>query len=217
MPRGSQNGSWPVKCPRCWAGPQVGPAAPAPWQGGTEILSMQGVSTSAPPCSKLVAVLHCRAPWCRSDCMEHHSRNITGKGVQAAIAGCTWVGLAALMLHAALQARAQPNEAGDALLQAPPWSEPHTLAAADLFCILHTIAFPLFPILAEKTRVLFPPSLAVPSLVSPAPSLLQSRAAHTAPRGRQRCAGLLKCSSKPRAGLGSTHWLRGGDQGPCSR
>lgn len=123
---------------------------------------MQGVSTSAPPCTKLVAVLHCRAPWCRSDCMEHHSRNITGKGVQAAVAGCTWVGLAALVLHAALQARAQPNKAGDTLLQAPPWSEPHTLAAADLFCILHTIAFPLFPILAEKTQVLFPPSLAVP-------------------------------------------------------
>lgn len=34
VPRGSQNGSWPVKCPRCWAGPQVGPAAPAACWGG---------------------------------------------------------------------------------------------------------------------------------------------------------------------------------------
>lgn len=106
MPRGSQNGPQPGKCPCCpgWDWPQGAPAAPAPWQGENPVhAGRQNLSST---CTGLVAVLHCWAPWCRSDCTEHHSslEAATGQGVQAAIAGCMQVGWEAFELHAAPQA-----------------------------------------------------------------------------------------------------------------
>lgn len=144
------------------------------------------------------------SPWCKRDCMEH-PRSLeaaTEKGVQAAIAG-----LGALVLHAALQALHLlhvPSPARPGMLCCSHHhGENHTHWQLQTFSASCTPLLSLFfPILAEKTRVFLPLSLAVPL---PGFSCPITAAEQSCPQSSwvwQGCAGLPKCSSKPRAERG---------------
>lgn len=185
---------------------QVGPAAaPAPLQGG-KIPSMQ-CQRFSPTCIKLAALLHCRAPGAKVTAWSITLEAATGPGVQAAIAGCMWVGLEAFVLHAALQALC--------LLRVPSPARPgmlccthhhgvnHTPWQLQIFNASCTPLLSLFsPILAEKTPVFFPLSLAVALPGFSCPTTAAEQSCPHSPMGLAGCAGLPKCSSKPRAGLG---------------